>query len=236
MSRSTWVFPPADSADEHGVVGIGADLEPETILDGYTQGLFPMPLEAGGPVAWWSPDPRAVMPLDMHVSRSLTKSMRKFTFTMNTAFREVMQRCADPSRPHGWIDSQILDAYTNLHELGWAHSVETRNQDGDLVGGVYGLAIGGFFAGESMFHTETDASKGALATLTRLLRENGTTLFDVQWMTPHLSSLGAIDLPRSEYLRQLKTALSIDAEPTSTNPLRIDLSQRPNAPKDRGNG
>lgn len=236
MSRSTWVFPPADSADEHGVVGIGADLEPETILDGYTQGLFPMPLEAGGPVAWWSPDPRAVMPLDMHVSRSLKKSMRKFTFTMNTAFRRVMESCADPSRPHGWIDSQILDAYTNLHELGWAHSVETWNQDGQLVGGVYGLSIGGFFAGESMFHTETDASKAALATLTRLLRDNGTTLFDVQWMTPHLSSLGAIDLPRSEYLRLLSAALSTNAAPAPETTPRIDLSQRANAPKDPNNG
>ncbi len=236
MSHSTWVFPPAETADEHGVVGIGADLEPETILDGYSQGLFPMPLEAGGPIAWWSPDPRAIMPLDMHVSRSLKKSMRKFTFTMNHAFGDVMARCADPGRPHGWIDSQILASYTRLHELGWAHSVETWNQAGELVGGVYGIAIGRFFAGESMFHSETDASKAALATLTGILRENGTALFDVQWMTPHLASLGAIDLPRSEYLRLLKTAIALDAVPVAEPGSRIDLSDTANTPKDRSNG
>ncbi len=211
MTGNSWVFPPAESADEYGVVGVGADLEPETILAGYSQGLFPMPLEPDGPIAWWSPDPRAVMPLDMHVSRSLKKSMRKFTFTVNTAFVEVMEACADPRRPHGWIDSQIISAYTRLHELGWAHSVETRNDAGDLVGGVYGIGVGRMFAGESMFHTETDASKAALVHLTKTLRDNGIVLFDVQWMTPHLSSLGAIDLSRSEYLRRLSSAVESDA-------------------------
>ncbi len=208
MGANAWVFPPAESADEHGVVGVGADLEPETILTGYSQGLFPMPLEPDGPIAWWSPDPRAILPLDMHVSRSLAKSMKRFHFTINTAFTEVMKACADPSRPHGWIDSQILSAYSRLHELGWAHSVETRNESGDLVGGVYGIGVGRMFAGESMFHWETDASKAALIHLTRTLRENGIILFDVQWMTPHLSSLGAIDLSRSEYLRRLDEAVS----------------------------
>lgn len=208
MTGNAWVFPPAESADEYGVVGVGADLEPETILAGYSQGLFPMPLEPNGPIAWWSPDPRAVMPLEMHVSRSLKKSMRKFHFTVNTAFTEVVDNCADPRRPHGWIDSQIMRAYSQLHDLGWAHSVETRNADGVIVGGVYGVGIGRMFAGESMFHHETDASKAALVHLTKTLQENGILLFDVQWMTPHLSSLGAIDLPRSEYLRRLKDAVS----------------------------
>jgi len=210
MTASSWVFPPASSADEHGIVGIGADLEPGTILSAYAQGLFPMPLEPDGPIAWWSPDPRAIMPLDMHVSRSLAKSMRKFHFTVNTSFVEVMTKCANPDRPHGWIDSQMLAAYAHLHELGWAHSVETRNADGQLVGGVYGLGIGGLFAGESMFHTETDASKGALVHLTRTLRDRKIRLFDVQWMTPHLSSLGAIDLSRNEYLRRLEDAVNAD--------------------------
>ena len=207
MSGNSWVFPPAETADEHGIVGIGADLEPDTILAAYTQGLFPMPLEPNGPVAWWSPDPRAVLPLDMHVSRTLKKSMRRFSFTVNTAFDEVMRKCADPQREHGWIDSQILSAYHRLHELGWAHSVETRNEDGALVGGVYGVGIGNLFAGESMFHDETDASKAALVHLTRTLRESGVELFDVQWMTPHLSTLGAIDLSRTEYLRRLEEAV-----------------------------
>lgn len=208
MSGSSWVFPPADSADEHGIVGVGADLEPETVLAAYRQGLFPMPLEPNGPIAWWSPDPRAILPLDMHVSRSLTRSMRRFSFTVNTSFVEVMKKCADPSRPHGWIDSQILGAYTRLHELGWAHSIETRNQNGELVGGVYGLRVGGLFAGESMFHTETDASKAALVYLTQTLRDSNGLLFDVQWMTPHLSTLGAIDLSRSDYLRRLEEAVN----------------------------
>ncbi len=236
MSGSTWVFPPADTADEYGVVGIGADLEPRTILDGYSQGLFPMPLEPDGPIAWWSPDPRAIMPLDMHVSRSLRRSMNRFTFSMNANFEEVMIRCADPARPHGWIDGQIIDAYVRLHEMGWAHSVEVWNTDSQLVGGIYGLAIGGLFAGESMFHSQTDASKAALVTLTTVLRDSGIELFDVQWMTPHLSSLGAIDLPRSEYLRRLRAALAPN-ETNATAQIRgIDLSQHSKPPKDSKNG
>ena len=211
MTANGWVFPPAESADEYGVVGIGADLEPETILAGYSQGLFPMPLEPNGRIAWWSPDPRAIIPLDMHVSRSLARSMRKFNFSINKAFRDVMEACADPSRPHGWIDAQVLEAYTRLHELGWAHSVECWNEAGELVGGVYGVGIGAMFAGESMFHRETDASKAALVHLTQNLKQNGIELFDVQWMTPHLESLGAVDLPRSEYLNRLADAIHPDS-------------------------
>ena len=209
LSDSPWVFPPADSADEHGIVGIGADLSPSTVLSAYAQGLFPMPLEPDGPIAWWSPDPRAVIPIeDLHVSRSLRRSMRAFTFTINTAFAEVIRACADPGRPHGWIDSQVIAAYEDLHRLGWAHSVETRNDQGELIGGVYGIAIGGLFAGESMFHRVTDASKAALVALSELLLENDFSLFDVQWMTPHLATLGAIDLSRIEYLRRLEEAVN----------------------------
>ena len=207
--ESQWVFPPADSADEHGIVGVGADLHPSTILSAYANGLFPMPLVPDGPIAWWSPDPRAVIPIgELHISRSLRRSMRSFTFTVNTAFDEVIRACADPGRPHGWIDAQIIAAYEELHALGWAHSVETRNAEGDLVGGVYGIAIAGLFAGESMFHRETDASKAALAALHTLLQTNEFALFDVQWLTPHLSTLGAIDLSRTEYLRRLERAVA----------------------------
>ena len=170
-----------------------------------------MPLEPNGRIAWWSPDPRAIIPLDMHVSRSLARSMRKFNFSINKAFRDVMEACADPSRPHGWIDAQVLEAYTRLHELGWAHSVECWNEAGELVGGVYGVGIGAMFAGESMFHRETDASKAALVHLTQNLKQNGIELFDVQWMTPHLESLGAVDLPRSEYLNRLADAIHPDS-------------------------
>jgi len=216
MPQSSWVFPPATAADEYGVVGVGADLEPSTVLAAYAQGLFPMPLERDGPIAWWSPDPRAIMPLDMHVSRSLRRSMRHFTFTTNSAFEEVIRACADPSRENGWIDEQIIRAYRKLHKLGWAHSVETRNLDGTVVGGVYGIGFGTFFAGESMFHKETDASKAALVHLTRTLRHCGVQLFDVQWMTEHLSTLGAIDLSRDDYLRRLEGAVQ--------NPERLILT------------
>ncbi|MGI9608270.1 MAG: leucyl/phenylalanyl-tRNA--protein transferase [Acidimicrobiales bacterium] len=210
MTTAGWVFPPADTADEHGVVGVGADLEPETMLTAYASGLFPMPIEAEGPVVWWSPDPRAVIPLgELHTSRSLYRSMRSFHFTVDTDFEQVMRRCADPERPNGWIDQQMIGAYVRLHHLGWAHSIETRNSDGDLVGGVYGVAVGGMFAGESMFHTETDASKAALVHLVTLLRDSGFELFDVQWLTPHLSTLGAIEIDRADYLRRLTSAIDV---------------------------
>ena len=209
MTEPAWVFPPADTADENGVVGIGADLEPVTLIAAYSQGLFPMPLEAGGPVAWWSPDPRAIIPLDgLHVSRSLRRSVPRFAVTVNTAFDEVVARCADPRRPLGWIDDQIRDAYGRLHRLGLAHSVETRDSDGRLVGGIYGVGFGRFFAGESMFHDVSDASKVALVALVERLRRAGALLFDVQWQTPHLESLGAVELPRTDYLSRLEAAVT----------------------------
>ena len=214
--NTPWMFPPAESADEHGIVGVGADLAPATVISAYQRGLFPMPLEPNGLIAWWSPDPRAIIPLDgLHVSRSLRRSMRSFHFTVNADFAGVIRACADPRRPHAWIDQQIITAYEELHRLGWAHSVETRNHEGRLVGGVYGIAIGGLFAGESMFHHETDASKAALVALRDLLVDNDVSLFDVQWMTPHLSSLGAIDLSRTEYLRRLERAMSIGSSPNT---------------------
>ena len=200
--------PPADSADEHGIVGVGADLKVETVLEAYCAGLFPMPLQTGGPIAWWSPDPRAVLPLrEFHTSRSLKKSMRSFRFTTNANFEGVVRACANPNRPHGWIDQQIVDAYLRLHDRGWAHSVEVLGTDDELIGGVYGIGIAGFFAGESMFHTVTDASKAALHVLVERLEAAGVALFDVQWLTPHLESLGAQEITRSEYLDRLAVAL-----------------------------
>jgi leucyl/phenylalanyl-tRNA--protein transferase len=157
-------------------------------------------------LGWWSPDPRAVIPLEgMHVSRSLRRSIPKFEIRIDTAFVEVMHGCADPKRPGSWIDGTFVTAYARLHRLGSAHSVETWH-DGELVGGLYGVRIGRFFAGESMFHRVTDASKVAVWATVELLRLDGATLFDVQWMTPHLESLGAVDLDRDEYLRLLTSA------------------------------
>ncbi|MFL6243149.1 MAG: leucyl/phenylalanyl-tRNA--protein transferase [Acidimicrobiia bacterium] len=206
---SSWLLPAADAADETEIVGVGADLEPGTLLAAYRSGLFPMRVGRGGPVAWWSPDPRGILPLDaFHESRSLRRSRRKFVVTVDTAFEEVMRACADPGRPHGWIDDDFVDAYTSLHRLGWAHSVEARTADGALAGGVYGIVIGGLFAAESMFHRVADAGKSALAALVELLRDGDATLLDVQWTTPHLSSLGAVDVPRAKYLELMADAIT----------------------------
>lgn len=188
------------------MVGIGADLAPGTLLAAYRSGLFPMHVD-GGTLAWWSPDPRGVLPLDgLKVSRSLRQAVARLEVSVDQDFRGVIEGCADPARPHGWINADIRAAYTALHELGWAHSVEVW-EDGTLVGGLYGVAVGGFFAGESMFHRRPDASKVALVHLVEVLRTGGATLLDVQWTTPHLISLGAVDVPRPEYLRRLGEAL-----------------------------
>jgi leucyl/phenylalanyl-tRNA--protein transferase len=204
---SRWRLPDPREADESGVVGIGADLEPGTVLDAYRHGMFPMPLRRRT-LAWWSPDPRGIIPLDgLRVSRSLRRSCGRYEVRVDTAFDEVIAACADPRRPHGWIDDAVLGAYRRLHGLGWAHSVEAWTPDGELAGGLYGIAIGGLFAGESMFHRRTDASKVALVRLVELLTEGGASLLDVQWTTPHLVSLGAIDIPRAEYLARLAAAI-----------------------------
>jgi len=207
---SRWRLPDAhDAVDE--VAGVGADLEPGTLLAAYRSGLFPMRLRAGGQLAWWSPDPRAVIPLDgLRVSRSLRRSCRRFETTVDRAFEAVMLGCADPARPDGWIDREFVAAYTELHRLGWAHSIEVwpkGGADDELIGGIYGVAIGGFFAGESMFHRARDASKVALVGLVDRLRGGGAVLFDVQWCTPHLASLGAITIPRDDYLERLFDAI-----------------------------
>lgn len=194
---------------EGEIVGIGADLEAGTLLAAYRAGLFPMRLRPRGPLAWWSPDPRGVIPVDgLHVSRSLRRASRRFEIRVDVAFEAVVRSCADPSRPHGWIDEEFVAAYCALHHLGWAHSVEAW-QDGVLAGGLYGVAIGGLFAAESKFHRVRDASKVALVGLVDLMRAGGATLLDVQWTTPHLASLGAVDLSRDEYLDRLAVALAV---------------------------
>ncbi len=207
----SWDFPPSDAADEDGLVGVGADLEVETLLSAYRRGLFPMPLSASPGqrlLGWWSPDPRAVLPLEgLVVSRSLRRSCRRFEVRINSAFEAVIDACADPGRDGTWITSDIRRAYVRLHRLGWAHSVEAWDGDGRLAGGLYGVAIGGLFAGESMFHLQNDASKVALVRLVERLRTGGAGLLDVQWMTPHLASLGALDVRRAEYLVLLAKAL-----------------------------
>ncbi len=202
-----WQFPAVDEVEPEGLVAIGADLQPGTLLEAYRNGFFPMPVNSSA-MGWWSPDPRGVIEAESHhVSRSTRKSMKRFSVTYNQSFRAVMEACGDPARPHGWINEDFLAAYTRLHDLGWAHSIEIR-EGADLVGGLYGIGIGAFFAGESMFHRQTDASKVAVAAAVDRLRPFPAALFDVQWTTPHLESLGASDMTRTAYLARLGSAIN----------------------------
>jgi leucyl/phenylalanyl-tRNA--protein transferase len=203
---------------DHDLVGLGLDLEPDTLVAAYRAGLFPMRLHGRrGPLGWWSPDPRGVLPLDgLRVSRSLRVSAHRFTVTVDTDFAGVLAGCADRRRPGGWIGADIRRAYTALAERGLAHSVEARDPgDGRLLGGLYGVGLGGLFAGESMFHRARDASKVALLELVRLLTADGVPgrLLDVQWCTPHLASLGAVELAREDYLVRLGVALGLPSPP-----------------------
>lgn len=202
-------------AQAHELVGVGLDLEPETLVAAYRSGLFPMRVDGRrGPLGWWSPDPRGVLPLDgLRVTRSLRVSCRRYRVSVDEAFPDVVAGCADRRRPGGWIGADITQAYVRLHDLGVAHSVEAWDAEGALAGGLYGVAIGGLFAGESMFHRARDASKVALVHLVEVLRADAVEgrLLDVQWATPHLVSLGAVELPRPEYLRRLRLALELPA-------------------------
>ncbi len=184
------------------------EFTPEGVISAYAYGIFPMAHEEIGEIWWYRPDPRTVIPLDaFHVSRSLAKTIRRgiFEVRVDTAFEDVMRACAD--RPEGsWISEEFVQVYTELHRRGHAHSVEAW-REGRLVGGTYGVAIGGAFMAESMFHRETDASKVALAALVNRLREREYALLDVQYLTPHLESLGAVEIPHNVYIRRLHRAI-----------------------------
>jgi leucyl/phenylalanyl-tRNA--protein transferase len=216
-----WVLPdPHAAAPGEDLLGVGADLAPGTLLAAYRTGLFPMPVKARGPLGWWSPDPRGILPLDgLVVSTSLRRSLRRYDITVDTAFEEVVAACGDPRRPHGWISDAVREAYLTLHLMGWAHSVEARTPDGRLVGGLYGVCVGGLFAGESMFTHATDASKVALVALVERLRAapglrgrpGAGRLLDVQWATEHLESLGVVEIARDRYLALLDQALTLPA-------------------------
>jgi leucyl/phenylalanyl-tRNA--protein transferase len=205
---SRWVLP-TPGRRTGDLVALGADLEPATLLAGYRAGLFPMPVDTE--LGWWSPVRRGVLPLDgLRVSRSLRRSVRRYEIRVDSAFAEVVAACADPAREGGWIDEPMAAAYRWLHELGWAHSVEAW-ADGELVGGLYGVAVAGLFAGESMFSRATDASKVALVHLVELLGDEyaGRRLLDTQWQTPHLASLGVVEIDRATYLERLSEALTV---------------------------
>jgi leucyl/phenylalanyl-tRNA--protein transferase len=197
---SRWRFPEgaeeiARAAGHNEVAGLGADLEPGTVLAAYRGGLFPMPVRRKL-LGWWSPDPRGILPLDgLRVSRSLRRATAGFEIRVDTACAEVIEACADRSRPGAWIDSTVKAAYLRLHQMGWVHSVEAWD-DGGLAGGLYGVAVGGLFAGESMFHRRRDASKVALVALVARLQAGGGTLLDVQWATDHRRLEAALRRPQ----------------------------------------
>jgi len=187
------------------------ELTPQLLLSAYCQGVFPMAHE-DGVIYWYDPNPRAILPLDgFHIPRSLTRTVQKrpFAIRADTDFEGVMRACAAPGRGPTWISEQLVRAYCALHQLGFAHSVEAW-QNGRLVGGLYGVTVGGLFAGESMFHHERDASKVALVHLVRALRRGGFRLLDIQFMTDHLAQFGAVEIPRAAYKARLRRALQVE--------------------------
>lgn len=217
--QSDGAFGPPSSWPDQDLIALSHDFSPELVLRAYTEGVFPMPLVDAdfpdGVMSWWSPVERGIMPFDaVRISRSLRKSARKYRVSFDRCFDEVVARCADPSRDGGWIDATIAATYGELHRRGFAHSVEVWTADGQLAGGLYGIAIGGLFAGESMFHDPDigrDASKVALVALLGVLDDGHDRLLDVQWVTPHLASLGAQPVQRDDYLQLLGAALQLPA-------------------------
>jgi len=213
LGESVWEFPDKTRWPRHDVVGRGADLAPETLIYAYRHGVFPMVsnenIGTDSDLLWWSPQMRAIIPLDgLKVSRTMRRSAKKFEIRVDTQFENVMRNCAAPHRDNGWITEEFIDAYVKLHHLGWAHSIEVIDESGLLAGGLYGVRINKFFAGESMFHLVRDASKVALMALVETMNSSNMSLLDVQWLTPHLASLGAVAIKRDEYLRRLEVAVT----------------------------
>jgi len=204
-------FPVEAEADDDGLVAVGGEIHPDILEQAYRRGIFPWSSQPA--VTWWCPDPRAIFELEhFSVSRSLRKQIRKsgWTFHLDRDFEGTMRRCAEPTtdRPSTWISEDFVMAYCKLHRRGLAHSVEVYEGE-KPVGGLYGVTIGGFFGGESMFRRRSNASKAALAHLVSHLRSRGFVLLDAQVMNPHLASLGAVEIPRAEFLRRLKHALAL---------------------------
>lgn len=212
LDASVWDFPAPEQMPKDDLVTLGADLKPETLIDSYKHGIFPMHLQIENKreIGWWSPQQRGILPLDkINISSSLKKSMKKYFVTFDQDFDAVIEGCGDDKRPKGWINKDIKIAYKKLFDLGYVHSVEVWNKKDELVGGLYGVEVNGLFAGESMFHKETDASKTAMVYLVNQLKEaGGERIFDVQWQTPHLKSMGVIKISRAKYISLLPEVMN----------------------------
>ena len=204
-------FPNPSLADPDGLLAVGGNLEPETLLSAYQQGIFPW-FDEDTPILWWSPDPRAILEFEnLYISKRLARTIRtnKFQVTFNQDFDAVVKGCTYRPEEGTWITPEVANAYGEFHRRGHAHSVEVWQQ-GVLVGGLYGVAIGGLFAGESMFSTVSDASKIALVALVSRLKQKGYQLFDLQIINEHTSTMGATEIPRDDYLARVKTAIMKD--------------------------
>ena len=214
IAPSPWRFPDPRLAEGHGLIGSGADFSPATVLSAYRRGIFPWP-HPESEFLWFSPDPRAIIPLaGLRISRRLGRTVRsgKFRVTIDAAFEAVMAACAE-ARPEGtWITPALQLGYGQLHAVGWAHSVEVWHGEGELVGGLYGVGIGAMFGAESMFHRVSDASKVAMVALVQHAREIGIELLDVQVLTDHTERMGAVEIPRADYLRRLKAAVGKEVD------------------------
>ena len=221
LAPSGWSWPDPGSADASGILGFGADLEPETLVDAYRRGIFPWPHD-DTPLPWFSPDPRAVIAVGgVRTSRSLRQRLRRsgWETTFDAAFEEVIEGCAEPRPGQGtWITPEMVVAYRRLHRLGWAHSMEVWDGE-QLVGGLYGVQVGACFTGESMFHRVSDASKVALVDLAARMRDAGGEVVDAQLPTEHLSRMGAVDMPREEFLEGLESWRARD--------IRLPVERRP---------
>lgn len=206
-------FPPVEESDENGLLALGGDLEVESLLLAYSQGIFPWPISEEYPLAWFSPDPRGVLLFDkLHLSKSFRKFLKKnpYEVRFNTNFEAVIMNCASVIRndqPSTWITQEIINAYIELYKLGFAYSVETYLEN-RLVGGVYGVCINRFYSGESMFHLEDNASKVALVSLMYMLKQRDIGWLDTQMVTPVVKSLGGVEIPRETYLKMLQRSLA----------------------------
>lgn len=222
LNDTDFAFPPVDCAlaEPNGLLAVGGDLQPKRLINAYNQGIFPW-FSENDPLMWWSPDPRAIIKLsDLRINRTLRKALKKspYKITLNTAFEEVIEQCADaPFRDDGtWILPEMQTAYINLHKLGYAHSIEVWQTDNSdisspkqiLVGGLYGIAINGFFSGESMYYTQPNASKFAIVALTKLLSSIDVNFIDCQILNPFLADMGAIEISRESFIKSKQTAIN----------------------------